>query len=301
MAESKAESRSESRAESTTEITAVGVVGAGTMGHGIAQVAASAGYRVRLYDVSTELAERGVEWIAHDLARGVEKGKVKPEEREAVLGRISTTHVLHELADCQLVIEAAPEDLRLKQTLFNQLSTHCAPTAILASNTSSLPLTEIAAAADHPERVVGMHFFNPVPRMKLLEVVRAYQTSQATLAAARQVGERMGKELVVVEDHPGFASTRLGIALGMEAIRMVEEGVAPPEDIDRAMELGYGHPMGPLKLTDLVGLDVRLAIAEYLHRELGTHTFRPPQLLKKMVRAGKLGRKSGEGFYKYES
>jgi 3-hydroxybutyryl-CoA dehydrogenase len=280
-------------------IDTVGVIGAGAMGHGIAHVAAQAGFRTFLYDVKQELADRGKKRISENLDKGVEKGKLKPEERDAAMARISATGTLADLAPCQLVIEAAPEDLALKQSLFGQLSTLCAPDAILATNTSSLSLTEIAASAKNPERVVGMHFFNPVHLMKLLEVVRAYQTSDATLKAACAVGEKLGKQLVVVKDHPGFASTRLGITLGMEAIRMVEEGVGSPEDIDRAMELGYGHPMGPLKLTDLVGLDIRLAIAEYLYRELGTETFRPPQLLKKMVRAGKLGRKTGEGFYKY--
>jgi 3-hydroxybutyryl-CoA dehydrogenase len=280
-------------------IHTIGVVGAGTMGSGIAHVAAQAGYRVVLYDVSTELADKGLERIRENLHQGVEKGKVKPEERDAALARIQTSAELDSLSRCELVIEAVPEDLVLKQTLFSKLSDICPAEAILASNTSSLSPTEIAAAAKRPHRVVGMHFFNPVHLMKLLEVIRAYQTSPDTIAAVREVGARMGKQLVLVEDHPGFASTRLGIALGMEAIRMVEEGVASPEDIDRAMELGYGHPMGPLKLTDLVGLDVRLSIAEYLYKELGSPAFRPPQLLKKMVRAGKLGKKSGQGFYRY--
>jgi 3-hydroxybutyryl-CoA dehydrogenase len=281
------------------DINTVGVIGAGTMGHGIAHVAAQAGFKTLLFDVTQDLAERGRKRISENLDKGVEKGKVKAEDRDAAMARIQATGTLADLAPCQMVIEAAPEDLALKQSLFGQLSAICSPDAILATNTSSLSLTEIAASAKNPERVVGLHFFNPVHLMKLLEVVRAYQTSDATLKAACEVGEKMGKQLVVVKDHPGFASTRLGITLGMEAIRMVEEGVGSPEDIDRAMELGYGHPMGPLKLTDLVGLDIRLAIAEYLYRELGTETFRPPQLLKKMVRAGKLGRKSGEGFYKY--
>jgi 3-hydroxybutyryl-CoA dehydrogenase len=280
-------------------IQTVGVLGAGTMGSGIAQVAAQAGYRVVLYDVTTELADKGLERIGQVLQKGVEKGKLQPADRDATLERIHTGAELNSLAPCELVIEAVPEEIALKQALFGKLSDICSPEAILASNTSSLSLTEIAASARHPQRVVGMHFFNPVHAMKLLEVIRAYQTSPETVAVARQVGERMGKQIVLVEDHPGFASTRLGIALGMEAIRMVEEGVAAPEAIDRAMELGYGHPMGPLKLTDLVGLDVRLSIAEYLYRELGSPGFRPPQLLKKMVRAGKLGRKSGQGFYKY--
>jgi 3-hydroxybutyryl-CoA dehydrogenase len=189
--------------------------------------------------------------------------------------------------------------MELKQQLFRELSGLVSEDCILASNTSSLSLTEIAAAATHPRRVVGMHFFNPVHLMKLLELVRAYQTDDATLERARHFGEKIGKHLIVVEDSPGFASTRLGLAVGLEAIRMLEERVASAEDIDRAMELGYGYPMGPLKLGDLVGLDIRLSIAEYLYKELGSPTFRPPQLLKKMVRAGKLGKKSGEGFYRY--
>jgi 3-hydroxybutyryl-CoA dehydrogenase len=280
-------------------ISTVGVIGAGTMGHGIAQVSAQAGYKTLLYDVKREFAEKGLSRIGDNLKVGVEKGKVTAEQRDAALGNLSITDKLADLAACDLVIEAAPEDIALKQRLFGELSALCREDAILASNTSSLSLTEIAASAKNPSRVVGMHFFNPVHLMKLLELVRAYQTSDETLAAAKAFGEKIGKQLVVVNDHPGFASTRLGLALGLEAIRMVEEGVAAPADIDRAMELGYGFPMGPLKLGDLVGLDVRLAISEYLYKELGSTTFKPPQLLKKMVRAGKLGKKSGEGFYKY--
>ena len=282
-----------------TTLTLVGVLGAGTMGHGIAHVCATAGLDVVLYDVTLEQAKAGVAKIQKNLDVGVEKKKVTAADRDAALKRITPTASLADTAPCQLVIEAVPEKMELKQRLFKELSAICAPDALLASNTSSLSLTEIAAAATHPERVVGMHFFNPVHLMKLLEIVRAYQTSDASIAAARAFGEKIGKQLVVVKDSPGFASTRLGIAVGLEAVRMLEEGVASAEDIDRAMELGYGHPMGPLKLGDLVGLDVRLAIADYLYAELGSPTFRPPQLLKKMVRAGKLGKKSGEGFYKY--
>jgi 3-hydroxybutyryl-CoA dehydrogenase len=281
------------------DIRSIGVVGAGTMGHGIAQVAAQAGYDTSLYDVTRELAEGGLARIGENLQQGIDKGKVKPEERTATLGRLRATGELADLASCQMVIEAAPEQMALKQAIFQKLAGTCAETCLLASNTSSLSLTELAASVKRPERVVGMHFFNPVHRMKLLEIIRAYQSSDESVRAARQVGERMGKEIVEVKDSPGFASTRLGVLVGMEAIRMVEEGVASPEDIDRAMELGYGYPMGPLKLGDLVGLDVRLAIGEYLAQELGNPAFRPPQLLKKMVRAGKLGRKSGQGFYRY--
>ena len=281
------------------QIRRIGVVGAGTMGHGIAQVAARGGYATVLYDVTRALADAGLERVRKNLDEGVAKGKLTAAERTEALARLSATDALADLAGAELVIEAVPEDLALKQKTFQKLAEACAPGCIFASNTSSMSLTEIAAGVPNPERVVGMHFFNPVHIMKLLEVVRAYQTSDAVVAAVRAVGEAMGKQIVEVKDSPGFASTRLGVLLGMEAARMVEEGVASPEDIDRAMELGYGHPMGPLKLGDLVGLDVRLAIGEYLFRELGNPAFRPPQLLKKMVRAGKLGKKSGQGFYKY--
>ncbi|MDP1918744.1 MAG: 3-hydroxyacyl-CoA dehydrogenase family protein [Myxococcales bacterium] len=281
------------------ELKRVGVIGAGTMGHGIAQVSAQAGFEVVLYDVTQAAADAGRAKIEKTLGVGVEKKKVTPEARDAALSKLSTTDTLEALKGCQLVVEAAPEKLALKQELFKQLSVLCAPETILATNTSSLSLTEIAAAASNPGRVVGLHFFNPVHLMKLLEVVRAFQTSDETIATVRAYGAAIGKELIVVKDSPGFASSRLGVALGLEATRMLEEGVASAEDIDRAMKLGYGHPMGPLELGDLVGLDVRLAIAEYLYAETGSPTFRPPQLLKKMVRAGKLGKKSGEGFYRY--
>jgi 3-hydroxybutyryl-CoA dehydrogenase len=281
------------------DITHVGVLGAGTMGHGIAHVSAAAGHTTILFDVKPELVTAGLSKISKNLDTGVEKGKVTAEQRSATMARLSSSTSLKDLAGCQLVIEAIPEKMELKSQVFKELSSVCKPDAILASNTSSLSLTEIAASATNPQRVVGLHFFNPVHLMKLLEVVRAYQTSDETVQRVRAFGEKIGKSLVVVKDSPGFASTRLGIAVGLEAIRMLEEGVASAEDIDRAMELGYGYPMGPLKLGDLVGLDVRLNIAEYLYQELGSPTFRPPQLLKKMVRAGKLGKKSGEGFYRY--
>jgi 3-hydroxybutyryl-CoA dehydrogenase len=281
------------------DVKEVAVLGAGTMGHGIAQIAAQVGFGVRLYDVSLDLARRGLSKIEDNLSKGVEKGKVTAEAKAAALARLKPIATLAETEGCQLVIEAVPEDLALKRKIFSELSERLSPEALLASNTSSLSLTEIAASAKRPERVVGMHFFNPPHLMKLLEVVHAQQTSTATTALARAIGEKLGKDVIEVRDSPGFASSRLGICIAMEAIRMVEEGVASAADIDKAMELGYNHPMGPLKLTDLVGLDVRLAIAEYLHRELGSPQFHPPQLLKRMVRAGKLGKKSGEGFYLY--
>ncbi len=282
-----------------SEIKVVGVVGAGTMGHGIAQVAAAAGYSVVLHDATPGAAQAGLSRIAQNLAKGVEKQKVKSEARDATLARVSVTDALPTLSAAQLIVEAVPEVLSLKQDLFRALSAIVPPDTLLASNTSSLSLTELAAAATEPSRVVGLHFFNPVHLMKLLEVVRALQTSEQTLERAKAFGAQLGKELIVVKDSPGFASSRLGVAIGLEAIRMLEEGVASAEDIDRAMKLGYGHPMGPLELGDLVGLDVRLSIAQYLYAETGSDTFRPPQLLKNLVRAGKLGKKSGEGFYRY--
>jgi 3-hydroxybutyryl-CoA dehydrogenase len=281
------------------EVQRVAVIGAGTMGTGIAQVAARAGYRTEVYDAVEGAARRSIDRIGESLSRAVEKGKCTPEEREGTLSRLSIAPDLETAAaGADLVIEAAPEDLALKRDLFGRLSKVARGDAILASNTSSLPVSAIAAAARHPGRVVGLHFFNPVPVMKLLEIVQGERTDPMVVTTCRAIGARLGKEVVVVRDAPGFATSRLGIALALEAMRMVEEGVASVEEIDRAIELGYGHPMGPLKLTDHVGLDVRLAIAEHLLSELGER-FRPPQILRRMVRAGKLGKKSGEGFYKY--
>ena len=284
---------------SLLEITDVAVIGAGTMGSGIAQLAARAGYRTRLFDAAPGAAERGLARIAESLARGVEKGRCTADERDAALKNLTVAPTVEDAAKgAHLVVEAAPEDLALKRELFGRLSAAASAEAVLATNTSSLPITAIASAAKNPERVIGMHFFNPPPVMKLLELVVGERTSQLTVAAARAVGARMGKECVVVRDAPGFATSRLGLCIALEAMRMVEEGVASAEEIDRAMELGYNHPMGPLKLTDHVGLDVRLAIAEHLCSELGER-YRPPQILRRMVRAGKLGKKSGEGFFKY--
>jgi 3-hydroxybutyryl-CoA dehydrogenase len=281
------------------DVQRVLVVGAGTMGTGIAQVAARAGYRTEIFDVASGVAQRSVERVGDSLARAVEKGRCTGEERAQALERLGVaTELDGAAAAADLIIEAAPEDLELKRQLFARFSRLARPDAILATNTSSLPITAIAAAAKGPERVVGLHFFNPVPAMKLLEIVQGERTHPMVVTAARAVGARLGKEVVVVRDAPGFATSRLGIALAMEAIRMLEEGVASAEEIDRAIELGYGHPMGPLKLTDHVGLDVRLAIAEHLTSELGER-FRPTQLLRRLVRAGKLGKKSGEGFYRY--
>ena len=280
------------------EITTVAVVGAGTMGHGIAHVAAQAGYRVALFDAFDGAAARGLERIRENLDKGVARGKVAAADRDAALARVRVAGSLEDAAaDAGLVVEAVLESMDVKRELFAALDRVAPPAAVLATNTSSLSVAAIAAATARPGQVVGMHFFNPVHIMKLVEVVVHDTTSVATRDAALEAGRRMGKEPIVVRDAPGFASSRLGIAIGLEAMRMVEQGVASPADIDTAMELGYNHPMGPLRLTDLVGLDVRLSIAEYLHRELGTETFRPPEILKRMVAEGKLGKKSGEGFY----
>ncbi len=273
------------------------VLGAGTMGHGIAQIAALAGYDVRLTDVSDEALENAMRRVEAQLDKGVELGKVEADVRDAALGRIrATSDAADAMAGAEIVVEAVPEVLELKQEILAGAAETVEPNTLLATNTSSLSITAIAEAVPGQERVVGMHFFNPVHIMALVEIVRGDRTAPDAVERAREAAERMGKTPIVVADSPGFASSRLGIALGLEAIRMVEAGVASAEDIDRAMELGYRHPMGPLRLTDLVGLDVRLEIARYLQRELGDR-FRPPELLEQMVEEGKLGKKSGRGFY----
>ncbi|HEX6038436.1 3-hydroxyacyl-CoA dehydrogenase family protein, partial [Longimicrobium sp.] len=269
----------------------VAVLGAGTMGNGIAQVCAMAGYAVALHDPQPGAVERALGTIRGNLDKGVERGKVTPEARESALANLRAASDLASAAsDADLVIEAVPERMELKTAIFSELDRTAPAHAILGSNTSSLSVSRIAEATGRPERVIGLHFFNPVHIMKLLEVVRGRQTSQDTLDASLAFARRIGKEPIVVTDTPGFASSRLGVVLGLEAMRMVEQGVASPQDIDKAMELGYNHPMGPLRLTDLVGLDVRLGIAEYLHGELGGEQYRPPELLRRMVAEGKLGK-----------
>ena len=273
------------------------MIGAGTMGHGIAQVAGAAGLRVLLNDVDLESLSRGVQAIEKNLAKGIQLGKLTENDRDQTLQQIRGTTKLTACAAADLVIEAAPEKLDLKREILRQLESASNKDFIFASNTSSLSITEIAKASTRPEQVVGMHFFNPVHIMRLVEVVVGQATSEDTVQAVLQIGRQLRKEPIVVKDVPGFASSRLGVALGLEAMRMLEQGVASARDIDTAMELGYNHPMGPLKLTDLVGLDVRLNIAEYLHDQLGSETFRPPEILRRMVAEGKLGKKTGEGFY----
>ncbi len=281
------------------QVRTIAVIGAGTMGHGIAHVAAVMGADVRLYDAMKGAARAGVTRIAANLAKGVELGKVASADRDAALGRL---HPFDELAEActgvDCVIEAVPEHLELKRELFTSVDRIAPGHALFATNTSSLPVGEIAEVVRDPSRVVGMHFFNPVHVMKLVEVVHHKRTNPAALQLAVALAGKMGKTAITVADSPGFASSRLGIAIGIEAMRMVEDGVASPADIDTAMKLGYGHPMGPLELTDLVGLDVRLGIADYLATALGVR-FEPPQLLRDKVNAGQLGKKTGHGFYRW--
>jgi 3-hydroxybutyryl-CoA dehydrogenase len=275
----------------------VTVLGTGTMGQGIAQVTASAGLETRLYDVAPERTKQAVAGIGAQLEKMVAKGKIDAEKRARTLAALAEANdVRAACTGADLVIEAVPENMELKVKLLTEVVAAAPPGAIVASNTSSLSLTELGARIGAAARTVGLHFFNPPPVMELLEVVRGIATSAATVESVLAFAAQIGKTAIVVRDVPGFASSRLGVILGAEAIRMLESGVASAVDIDRAMELGYRHPMGPLKLTDLVGLDVRLAILDHLHRELGEQ-FRAPPLLRQMVRAGKLGKKSGEGFY----
>jgi 3-hydroxybutyryl-CoA dehydrogenase len=277
----------------------VAVVGAGTMGHGIAQVAAMAGAAVTLVDRSPELVSAGLDRIRANLDAGVARGKVEPDVRDRALSSIrAETDTGVAVRDVDLAIEAVPERLELKRDVFRALEAAAPANAVLASNTSSLSVSRIQESLDRPGRVLGLHFFNPVHIMKLVEVVRGAATEEEVVERSVAFARWIGKEPIVVEDSPGFASSRLGVALGLEAIRMLEEGVASAADIDTAMTLGYRHPMGPLRLTDLIGLDTRLHIAEYLHQELGER-FRPPDLLRQLVSEGRLGQKAGIGFFEW--
>lgn len=275
------------------------VLGAGTMGQGIAQVTAQAGYVTHLYDVDAARIGRAIENIKQATDKLVQKGKMSNETRSELIGAlVPTSDLAHAAADVDLVIESAPEQMDLKVGLLREVKALAPEHAILGTNTSSLSITEIGTRLGAPGRVIGLHFFNPPPVMELLEIVRGLGTDESTLATSQAVAKRLGKTAIVVNDMPGFATSRLGVVIGAEAMRMLETGVASVEDIDRAMELGYRHPMGPLKLTDLVGLDVRLMILEHLHKEIGEQ-FRPPAILRQMVRAGRLGKKTGEGFYRW--
>ena len=276
---------------------AIAVLGAGTMGRGIAQSAAQAGFAVRLFDVSPAAARQGLDAALAGIARFEAKGTLAPEAAAAARAGLSVSEDLGSAArGADLVIEAVPESVEMKKSLYARVEPELAADALLATNTSSIPIRTLAEGLARPERFLGLHFFNPVPLMKLLEIVVGPATDASAVEAARALAARLGKEAIVVKDAPGFATSRHGVALGLEAIRMLEEGVAEAADIDRAMELGYGHPMGPLRLTHLVGLDVRLAIAHTLEEELGPR-FSPPRLLEAKVTEGALGKKSGRGFY----
>jgi 3-hydroxybutyryl-CoA dehydrogenase len=280
------------------DVESVTVIGSGTMGAGIAQVCAQSGYRTHLVDADPLALERGMQRIEEFWAKGIAKGKTTVEQRDEWRARlVPSSDLAAACAVSSLVVEAVPEDLKLKQRIFAQVDDSAPGHALLASNTSSLSISAIAAATKRPESVLGLHFFNPVPLMPLLEIVRHDDASPKALGLAQQVGKRLGKTTIVVKDSPGFATSRLGIVLGNEAMRMVEEGVASPKDIDTALRLGYGHPMGPLELSDLVGLDVRHNVSTYLHSQLGGEHYKPPAIATRLVKAGDLGKKTGKGFY----
>jgi 3-hydroxybutyryl-CoA dehydrogenase len=278
-------------------IRQITVLGTGTMGRGIAYLSAVAGFDTVLFDVDEGALEAARSALESILRKGVEKGKLTGDAAKDALARVQLVPELEPaVSGADLLIEAVPESYELKTDLFAQADLFCGADTILASNTSSISISKLASNVERRDRFVGMHFFNPPHVMKLIEIVRGERTSDATVEQIRAIAEQMGKTPIIVRDSPGFATSRLGVAIGLEAIRMLEEGVASAADIDRAMELGYNHPMGPLRLTDLVGLDVRLGIAEYLASTLGPR-FEPPQLLRDLVAQGKLGKKTGEGFY----
>ena len=287
----------------TTELlfNKIVIIGAGTMGRGIAQVCAMAGYTTILNDISEETLATAHKQIVRNLSKGVEKGKVSTEVQDLALSKLSLSQDLTgSIADADMVIEAVPEIMELKKSLLNTIDEHTPEHCIIGTNTSSLSIAELAESTSDASRVIGMHFFNPVHIMQLLEIVYAPDlTGNDVIGATEDFAKSIGKTSILVQNAPGFATSRLGIALGMEAIRMLEEGVASAEDIDTAMVLGYKHPIGPLRLTDLVGLDVRMNIGTYLAEQLQNPAFEPPHLLKSLVEQGKLGKKSGEGFYRW--
>ena len=282
-----------------SQVKTIAVIGAGTMGRGIAHAAALGGYRTILEDILPNALRRAESEIRSNLDKAVEIGKVTADDADATFARLEYAGSVDEAArQADLVIEAVPEELESKIEIFTLLDKICRPTTILASNTSSLSLTEIASVTYRAKKIVGMHFFNPVHKMKLLEIVRALETDDDTLATAMDVGRHMGKEVVVIRESPGFVTSRINAMIGNEAFYMLQEGIASPEDIDKALKLGLNHPMGPFELVDLVGLDTRLHILEYLHKTLG-EKFRPAPLLVQYVKAGRLGRKSGRGVFEY--
>ncbi len=281
------------------KIKKISVLGAGTMGLGIIHVGAMGGLEVIGYDVSRESLDKADKTIRKNMNKAAELGKARAEDHEAALKRITYTTTFEDAADVDMVIEVVPEILQLKIETFNKLDALCGPDVIYATNTSALSITEMAAATTRPDKFVGMHFFNPVHRMKLIELIRGLETAPETMDAALEVCRAMGKEPVEVNEFPGFVTTRMNALIGAEAFRMLENGVASARDIDKAVKLGLNHPMGPFEMYDLVGLDGRLRIQTYLHQTLGDH-FRPSPLLVKYVKAGRLGRKVGKGIYDYE-
>jgi 3-hydroxybutyryl-CoA dehydrogenase len=283
-----------------SSVKRIGVVGAGQMGRGIAQVAAAAGIEVVLCDASQELADKGKAQIGAVLGKQVEKGKMPAEERQALLDRIQPAGVMSAFGSADLAVEAVTENVDIKLRLFKEADAALPPGAILASNTSSISITRLAAATSRPERVIGMHFMNPVPLMKLVEIVRGVQTSPATYESVRELAVRLGKTVITSEDRPGFLVNRILIPFLNEACFALQEGVGTPEDLDAGARLGLNHPMGPLELADLIGLDTVLAIAEVLHRDLGDDKYRPAAILRNLVAAGWLGKKTGRGFYVYD-
>ena len=277
------------------------VLGAGTMGAGIVQAFAQKGYEVIVRDIKDEFVERGLTGINKNLSKLVSKGKMTEETKEDILSRISGTTDMNLAADCDLVVEAAIENMKIKKEIFAELDKICKPETILASNTSSLSITEVASATGRPEKVIGMHFFNPAPVMKLVEIIRGMATSQETFDAVKELSVAIGKEPVEVEEAPGFVVNRILIPMINEASFILQEGIASVEDIDTAMKFGANHPMGPLALGDLIGLDVCLAIMDVLYNETGDNKYRASSTLRKYVRAGWLGRKTGRGFYNYNA
>ena len=283
------------------EVKIVGVIGAGTMGHGIAQVFAAAGFTVRLQDISDEFVQKGLGAIGKNLERMVGKGKLSAEDKVATMARLHGTTNLADFADVDVVVEAATENLPIKLKIFEDLDRLCKPEAILSSNTSSIPITKIGKATRRPDKVIGMHFMNPVPVMKLVEIIRGLLTSDEAFSVIEELSRKLGKQPVSVNDSPGFVSNRVLLPMINEAAFALYEGVATPEDIDTVMKLGMNHPMGPLALADLIGLDVCLSILEVLHEGFGDSKYRPCPLLRKMVDAGTLGQKTGKGFYNYSA
>ncbi len=284
-----------------SEIKTIGVVGAGTMGNGIAQLAAQMGANVIMRDIKDDFVQRGLKAIDKFLGKGVERGKVTPEQKASVLGRIIGTTDMGQLAKCDFIVEAVIEDLELKKQVFSELDQICPPQTILATNTSSMSITLIAAATKRQDRVVGMHFFNPVPLMKLVEVIRGFGTSDETVAITTALAQKMGKETVEVKvDSPGFIVNRLMIPHMIEAVKLLEEGVATREDIDKALKLGLNYPMGPFELMDFTGIDICKYVADYFYQELNKELkWASPTTLKNQVRSGLLGRKTGKGWYDY--